>query len=138
MRYNLYQLGVKHQLPQPITELAIGRDSVLPLYFHSIIPVCIAIISTDSSESKIYLELLDCPETFFYSVAFSQTPPVNRTGFLQMVDSLAQISRLCCYRVETIDVSENIEKHFQKAIEEYKALQIKTNRVLWMDVYGRN
>ena len=33
---------------------------------------------------------------------------------------------------------ENIEKYFQRAIEEYKALQIETNRTLWLEVYGRN
>ena len=107
-------------------------------YFHSVVPVGIAIISADEIDSKMYIEIIDSPDNFFLRMAFMAIPPSNRTDFFRMLESIGRISKLLCYRVETVDNIIDGKKLFEEQSNELQISYLKTNRALWIEVYGRN
>jgi hypothetical protein len=136
-RMYFYRLGMKHPLPQPQYEFA-GMHLDSPTFFHSIIPVGIGIISTQINDQISKVRLIDTPDAFFYRMAFNQICPTDRTSFLYVLDLIGQISKLCVYRVETIEVPEDVDEFFEQKLNETKTAHFEANFNLYMEAYARN
>lgn len=92
----------------------------------------------DDIDSKLYIEIVDSPENFYLRMAFMEIPPTSRNSFLQTLDSFGRISKLLCYRVETVDNGSDAKELFEKKSNELQFSYLKTIRALWIEVYGRN
>lgn len=90
------------------------------------------------NETKIWMELFDTPDAYFYELAFVQIPPVDRSSFLYMLDMIGQVSNLCVYRVETVDIKGSIAEFFEEKINNSMFALLKTSRDLYIEIYGRN
>lgn len=128
---------MKHVLPQPRFEIA-GMHLDSPTFFHSIIPVGIGIISTRINDQFSKVRLLDTPDAFFYKAAFTQICPLDRTSFLYALDMIGQVSPLCVYRVETVEVSGDIEEFFEQKLNETRIAYNRATFNLFLETYGKN
>jgi hypothetical protein len=138
MRYFIYQLGVKHMIPYAVKEV-MNEKTNFHHFFHSVLPVGISIISTYMNDKKIYLKLIDNTDTFPYKLAFAQIPPVDRHSFLYMLDFIGQISKLCCYRVETVEICDSaISEFFELQYQKIQTTYAEINRSIYLELYGRN
>lgn len=137
MRYSVYWLGIKHLLPQRATEMANG-EKYAPTYFHSVVPVGIAMISADENDSTLFIQLLDNSDAFLFEGAFMAIPPINRTRFLRMLESIGKISTLLCYRTETVEIKSTENEFFEDLCMRLQKAHIEASRSLYVEVYGRN
>lgn len=128
---------MKHPLPE--TQLVTAGNLLQEKnYYHKVIHVGLAFISTYINDSRIRIELIDSPDSFFYELAFAQIPPVDRSSFLYMMDLIGQVSPHCVYRVETLEIAGDVDEAFEKTLRDMYIANTQTNFRLYLETYGRN
>jgi hypothetical protein len=140
MRYQCYQLYVKHPLPH-ISEVAqTVQGYCVPPIFHSLFCVGTALVSADESDPNLYFRLLATPEAYFFEIACAITRPLDRASFLLMLESIGRVSSLLCYRVEILEYNlDNVFADvFLKKWATTKVSYLETCQALYLEVYGKN